>query len=68
MSTPYWVRDAIFYQIFPDRFANGDPHNDPPNVQPWGSSPQIGDFKGVIYSASYSILIIYSGWELMPYI
>ena len=20
-STPDWVRDAVFYQIFPDRFA-----------------------------------------------
>jgi alpha-glucosidase len=24
-----WLRDAVFYQIFPDRFANGDPNNDP---------------------------------------
>lgn len=24
-----WLKDAIFYQIFPDRFANGDLGNDP---------------------------------------
>lgn len=24
---PTWVRDAVFYQIFPDRFADGDPGN-----------------------------------------
>ncbi len=24
---PHWVRDAVFYQIFPDRFADGDPEN-----------------------------------------
>ncbi|GAB4213075.1 MAG: maltodextrin glucosidase [Roseiflexaceae bacterium] len=24
---PGWVRDAVFYQIFPDRFADGDPSN-----------------------------------------
>lgn len=24
---PDWVRDAVFYQIFPDRFADGDPSN-----------------------------------------
>ena len=24
---PTWVRDAVFYQIFPDRFADGDPSN-----------------------------------------
>jgi glycosidase len=29
MSTPDWARDAVWYQIFPERFCNGDPHNDP---------------------------------------
>lgn len=26
---PDWAQDAIFYQIFPERFRNGDPANDP---------------------------------------
>jgi len=26
---PDWVADAVFYQIFPERFRNGDPTNDP---------------------------------------
>ncbi len=26
---PQWPRGALFYQIFPERFANGDPLNDP---------------------------------------
>lgn len=46
MSVPAWVADAVFYQIFPDRFANGDPSNDPPGVQPWGSPPTISGFQG----------------------
>ncbi|HSR48457.1 MAG TPA: glycoside hydrolase family 13 protein [Anaerolineales bacterium] len=46
MAPPGWVRDAIFYQIFPDRFANGDPSNDPPQVQPWGAPPTTRDFQG----------------------
>jgi cyclomaltodextrinase / maltogenic alpha-amylase / neopullulanase len=46
MITPDWVQDAVFYQIFPDRFANGDPANDPPNVQPWGSPPNVWGFQG----------------------
>ena len=25
---PEWVKDAVFYQIFPERFCNGDPSND----------------------------------------
>jgi glycosidase len=28
-DTPDWVRDGIIYQIFPERFANGSPVNDP---------------------------------------
>ncbi len=46
MTVPYWVQDAVFYQIFPDRFHNGDQGNDPPNKQPWGSQPTIWDFQG----------------------
>jgi glycosidase len=46
MSAPDWMADAVFYQIFPDRFANGDPGNDPPGVEPWGSEPTRDDFMG----------------------
>ena len=58
MNVPDWVQDAIFYQIFPDRFYNGDPENDPPNVQQWGSSPtswgfQGGDLKGILQKFDY---------------
>ncbi|UCH59502.1 MAG: glycoside hydrolase family 13 protein [Anaerolineales bacterium] len=58
MSVPYWVQDAVFYQIFPDRFANGDPKNDPPNVQAWGSPPTTsnfmgGDLRGIINHFDY---------------
>lgn len=28
-AVPDWARDAIWYQIFPERFRNGDPTNDP---------------------------------------
>lgn len=34
--TPDWVADAVFYQIFPERFANGDPSLDPEGVEAWG--------------------------------
>ena len=58
MTVPYWVPDAVFYQIFPDRFANGDPKNDPPNVAPWGSQPTIwnfmgGDLRGILQHLDY---------------
>lgn len=46
MAPPSWFQDAVFYQIFPDRFANGDPSNDPPDVQPWGAPPTVHGFQG----------------------
>ena len=27
--TPEWARHAVWYQIYPERFANGDARNDP---------------------------------------
>ncbi len=58
MGVPYWVQDAVFYQIFPDRFYNGDLQNDPINVQPWGSPPTLhgfqgGDLRGIIQKMDY---------------
>ncbi|MFZ0532061.1 MAG: glycoside hydrolase family 13 protein [Anaerolineales bacterium] len=58
MSVPEWVQDAIFYQIFPDRFANGDHENDPPNLVHWGSPPtswgfQGGDLIGILQKFDY---------------
>lgn len=28
-DTPEWAKHAVWYQIFPERFRNGDPSNDP---------------------------------------
>lgn len=55
---PRWVKDAVFYQIFPDRFENGDFSNDPKNVAPWGTKPTAnnrmgGDLKGIQKRLSY---------------
>jgi len=46
MSVPDWIQDAVIYQIFPDRFANGDPSNDPVNVQPWDRNRLSRIFRG----------------------
>lgn len=57
---PAWVLDAVFYQIFPDRFANGDPANDPrpeeyeyrgsrPKTHPWGTPPAEGQQFSLIF-------------------
>ena len=55
---PDWVPDAVFYQVFPERFANGDRRNDPPGTEPWGGVPTRenffgGDLEGVIGKLDY---------------
>jgi len=45
-QTPEWVSRAVFYQVFPERFANGDPSGDPPGTRPWGEPPENFNFFG----------------------
>ncbi len=33
--TPDWAKDAVWYQVFPERFRNGSTANDPPKTQRW---------------------------------
>lgn len=44
--TPDWVKDAVFYQIFPDRFARSERVPKPSNLEPWDSPPTVFGFKG----------------------
>lgn len=37
-TTPDWAKHAIWYQVFPERFRNGNAANDPAPVRPWRSS------------------------------
>ena len=45
-TTPEWVKDAVFYQIFPDRFAQGKGLYKPRHLEPWDSPPTEHGFKG----------------------
>lgn len=58
MHFPSWVPDAVFYQIFPDRFRNGDTANDPPGRVGWHEAPTRdnffgGDLAGIIGGLPY---------------
>ncbi len=46
LEVPSWVKNTIWYQIFPERFANGRPEISPANVQPWGTPPTNDNFMG----------------------
>jgi cyclomaltodextrinase len=60
VETPEWVKHAVFYQIFPDRFARSLRTRHPRGQQfkPWGSPPeeqgfQGGDLHGVVDHLDY---------------
>ncbi len=44
--TPEWVKNAIFYQIFPDRFNHSPQVIQPANMEPWDAPPTVYGFKG----------------------
>jgi neopullulanase len=44
--TPEWVRDAVFYQVFPDRFARSGRVDAPGPLEAWDAPPTIHGFKG----------------------
>ncbi|MET4696197.1 glycoside hydrolase family 13 protein [Endozoicomonas lisbonensis] len=46
LKTPGWVKDTVWYHIFPERFCNGRPELSPENVQPWGTEPDHHNFMG----------------------
>jgi cyclomaltodextrinase len=55
---PFWASQSIFYQIFPERFYNGDLANDPQNKAAWNASPTNfnffgGDLQGIINQIPY---------------
>ena len=51
IHTPDWVKHAVFYQIFPDRFARGKPYPsdtfDPRiSLEAWDAPPTLQGYKG----------------------
>jgi len=53
-----WMQEAVVYQIFLDRFYNGDKSNDPENTAKWGSKVETesmfgGDLQGIIDKLDY---------------
>jgi neopullulanase len=60
VKTPDWAKNAIFYQIFPDRFARSPRlvHTHGLIFKPWGSPPaeqgfQGGDLLGIVDKLDY---------------
>ncbi len=69
LSVPKWSEGAIVYEIFPERFWNGNPRNDPAGTLPWGGTPTNdnffgGDLRGIIdhldYLKSLGVNVLYT--------
>lgn len=60
IKTPDWVKNTMWYQIFPERFMNGNKDNDPSCVIEWDSKDVMsnddfygGDLQGIIDKLDY---------------
>lgn len=58
-EAPEWMKKSVFYQIFPDRFADGDPSNNvkdgeyeyagfPARARPWGAPPIVSSRAAMV--------------------
>lgn len=69
---PDWVKDTVWYQIFPERFGNGDPSINPEGTLPWGSTDPTpgnffgGDFQGVMDHLDHLVELGISGIYFTP--
>lgn len=69
---PQWAKETVWYQIFPERFANGDKTNDPIGTLPWGSKAPDrddffgGDLQGVIDHLDYLVDLGINGIYFCP--
>jgi glycosidase len=55
---PTWLQESVVYQIFVERFHNGDKNNDPKNTALWGAEVKTeskfgGDLQGIIDKLDY---------------
>ncbi|WP_067842861.1 glycoside hydrolase family 13 protein [Amphibacillus sediminis] len=71
-TAPSWVKDTIWYQIFPERFANGNPTWNPTGTLSWGEHKPTpdnffgGDLQGVIDHLDYLVELGITGIYFCP--
>lgn len=72
-QAPEWVTNTVWYQIFPERFANGDPTRSPEGVLDWYAKKHPeptdfygGDLQGIIDRLDYLVDLGINGLYLCP--
>ena len=72
IQLPKWAESVSWYQIFPDRFHNGDASINPPNCEEWEDGvPKHrnffgGDIRGIIMKLPYLKKLGITGIYLTP--
>ncbi len=72
VKSPDWVSETVWYQIFPERFCNGDKKNDPQNIADWNKDEPTpfnyfgGDIKGIISKLDHLTELGVNGVYLTP--
>ena len=73
MKVPEWAENIVWYQIFPDRFCNGDHSIDPEDVVPWREHGRVkneecfgGDLAGITSKLDYLQNLGINGLYLTP--
>jgi cyclomaltodextrinase len=71
-NPPKWLKNTIWYEIFPDRFCNGDKTNDIKGTLNWNESLPTaktffgGDLRGIINKLDYLEKLGITGIYLTP--
>ncbi|MNW37345.1 Neopullulanase [compost metagenome] len=70
-DAPAWVKDTVWYQIFPERFANGNPGRKTNVNGAWGDTPKPdsffgGDLEGITQHLDYLVDLGITGIYLNP--
>lgn len=73
IKVPTWVKDTIWYQIFPERFCNGDSSLNEPWFTKWKNEGTVtnkefygGDLQGIINKLEYLHNLGITGIYLTP--
>ncbi|HEL1556776.1 TPA: alpha-glycosidase [Streptococcus suis] len=72
-KVPEWVSNTIWYQIFPERFCNGNEDISPQEIKPWDYSIKPGNFdffggdlQGVLDKLDYLVDLGITGIYFCP--
>ncbi|MCL2004211.1 MAG: glycoside hydrolase family 13 protein [Oscillospiraceae bacterium] len=72
LDIPQWAGDVVWYQIFPERFCNGNPSISPVGVEDWETGESRydsffgGDLYGIIEKLPYIKALGATGLYLTP--